>query len=228
MIVKLTTPVVGMLATIGLASALVVSGCSAPSSPAPSSSAAAVSTASVSPAAAIASAHSSASAPQTTQASLVKIPARTAPVPAPGGGNISQTVKPSPVRIAPAVPLTGTAQFGGGISASITKATRINAVAHLAGEVSGPAVAVTLSIRNDSAKSADLSQVVVTVADHDGLPASPISANASKPLAGSLAAGQSASGVYVFSLPAKAKDPISISVTFATTAPVVLFVGASK
>ena len=51
---------------------------------------------------------------------------------------------------------------------------------------------------------------------------------ASNPLAGSLAVGHSAAGVYVFSLPAKSKSPLSISVSFATTAPVVLFVGDSK
>lgn len=89
-------------------------------------------------------------------------------------------------------------------------------------------MSITLKVKNGSSRAVDLSQVTVTVADHAGLPAPTISQNDSNPLANSLAAGRSVSGVYVFSLPAKSTDPISISVTVLNTALVVLFVGDSK
>lgn len=168
------------------------------------------------------------SSAETTRASLSTVPARTVPVAAPSGGNIRQTVRSSEVTTGAAVPLTGRAQVGGGISASISGVTRISAVAHRPGEISGPAVSITLKLKNGSSRAVDLSQVTVTVADHAGLPAPTISQNDSNPLANSLAAGRSVSGVYVFSLPAKSTDPISISVTVLNTAPVVLFVGDSK
>ena len=222
---KRTASVASALWAMGLASVVLVAGCSSTSSAA-TSSAAGASGVSVSSATTL----SKVPTPvlEKSPATLSTVLQRTKPVPVPGGGNINETVKASAISTAPTLPLTGVGRFGTGITATVVKAIRVTAIARLAGEVSGPAVAVTLSVRNGSSRPSDLSQVVVTVADHAGLPASPIGDNGSDPLVGTLAVGKSASGVYVFSLPAKTSNPLTISVMFSTTAPVVLFVGDPK
>jgi hypothetical protein len=85
-----------------------------------------------------------------------------------------------------------------------------------------------LTIKNTSGGAIDLSSVIVNLQDKAGTPSNPMSASPAKPVSGKLASGATASGVYVFSLPRSHLNPVTISVSYTTEAPVVLFVGDAK
>jgi hypothetical protein len=121
-----------------------------------------------------------------------------------------------------------TASFGNEVSARISALKHINAVAHGIGEVSGPAVAITFVIRNGSSRTIDLGSVSANLQDAAGTPANSMSGSPAKPFAGKLAAGKSSAGTYVFSLPKGHPNPITISLSYTTAAPVVLFVGDTE
>jgi len=141
---------------------------------------------------------------------------------------VHQTVPSAVVTTRPAVPLAGTAQFGGRVSAQILSARSMTAQARGPGEVSGPAVALSIRLVNGSSKALGLTDVVVDVQDAAGTPGVPMSADPARPFSGSLAAGAQADAVYVFGLPADHRSPISVSVSYSTEAPIVLFVGVVK
>jgi hypothetical protein len=141
------------------------------------------------------------------------------------GGGIDETVPARTLVTAKPVATNQTASFGNSVSAHISALKHINAVAHGIGEVSGPAVAVTFVIKNGTGHTIDLGSVSVNVQDAAGTPANTMSGSPAQPFAGTLAAGKSSSGTYVFSLPKGHPNPITISLSYTTEAPVVLFVG---
>jgi hypothetical protein len=143
-------------------------------------------------------------------------------------GSIAETVPSKRVATEAAVPLTSTADFGNKVTAVVTAAKSINATAQGPGEIAGPAVAISLTIKNTSGGAIDLSSVIVNLQDKAGTPSNPMSASPAKPVSGKLASGATASGVYVFSLPRSHLNPVTISVSYTTEAPVVLFVGDAK
>jgi hypothetical protein len=140
-------------------------------------------------------------------------------------GNIDQIVPEVPVTTAPAVGLTDTADFGGQVSARITQVNAIQAAATLPGEVSGPAVAVTLEISNSSARAIGLDSVTVTLTDAAGDPAGSIAADPAAPLSGVLDAGAAKSGTYVFTVPADQRNPVTVTATYSSGAPTLVFTG---
>ncbi len=155
-------------------------------------------------------------------------PAKT-PVPAGTAGNIDQTVASSSQSTATTAPLSATAQFDQKVSVRIAGHQVVNAIARGPGETSGPAVALTFEIHNGSAKSIDLGNVEVNVADAARTPYTPVfSSDLNKPFGGKVSAGQRMSGTYVFSRPAGMKDPITVDIHYAAAAPAVVFVGSSQ
>jgi hypothetical protein len=140
-------------------------------------------------------------------------------------GGINQTVPARTLVTAKPVATNQTASFGNSVSAHISALKHINAVAHGIGEVSGPAVAVTFVIQNGTGHAVDLGSVSANLEDAAGTPANSMSGSPAKPFAGKVAAGKSSSGTYVFSLPKGHPNPITISLSYTTEAPVVLFVG---
>lgn len=152
------------------------------------------------------------------------VPVSTAGPIAPAG-NIDQIVPEVAVTTAPPVALTDAADFGDQVSARISQVAAVQATATLPGEVSGPAVAVTVEITNSSARTIGLDSVTVTVTDAAGNPASSISADPSAPLSGVLAAGASASGTYVVTVPADQRNPVTVTVAYSSGAPTLVFTG---
>lgn len=152
----------------------------------------------------------------------------TTPVPAPGGGNVDETVAPVPETTAAAVPLTRAAEFGGKVSARITSVKAITAKAQGPGEITGPAVAVTLQVTNGSKRALEVDRVTVNLADSHGNPGSPMSSDPASPFSGSIEPGGRATGTYVFSVGADLRSPITLSMSYTTEAPVVLFVGDAQ
>ena len=92
------------------------------------------------------------------------------------------------------------AEFGSGVSAVVNDYRAVNVQASAPGESSGPAIAVTMEVSNESGVDVDLSQLSVTASDSQGLPALPIESEQAAALEGALESGASRTGVYVFRL----------------------------
>ena len=94
------------------------------------------------------------------------------------------------------------------------------------GELSGPALKVSLTLTNSGASTLALSTTVVTMDTLDGVPASAVeSAADAVPFHGILAAGATLTGRYLFLAPMQGED-IRVSFSTSTEQPVVLFSGS--
>lgn len=152
-------------------------------------------------------------------------PAATTEVPAPGSGNIDQTVPSVAETTAPSKPLGSVAEFGGRVTAKIVSIKAITGSANGPGEIAGPALAVTLRVDNGSAKSIDLVGVGVILTDSAGNPTSTLVGSPSSPFSGTLAAGGNATGTYVFTIASDKRRPITLALSYSTEAPTVVFSG---
>jgi hypothetical protein len=141
-------------------------------------------------------------------------------------GSIYSTVPSRELPTASPVSLESTANFGNKVTAKIVSSKSINATAHGPGEISGPAAQLTISVSNGTTKPISLADVTVNLTDSKGNPANMVSDPSVKPFAGNLAAGKSVTGVYVFTLAKNHPNPVTISLSYTTDAPVVLFTGA--
>lgn len=118
-----------------------------------------------------------------------------------------------------------TANFGDSVTAKLAELEFITVTGTRAGEVSGPAIRVTVEMMNgtDGAISLD----AVTVNAYFGAetqPASPFdSETESEPFTGTLAAGETAQGVYLFSIPEGQDDDIVVTVSKSPESPLVVF-----
>jgi hypothetical protein len=74
----------------------------------------------------------------------------------------------------------------------------------------------------------DLSAVVVTLLDSEEAPGIEMSARPADPLSGALRPGKSTKGVYVFTVDKDRRNPITVNVTLAGAAPVLLFKGDAR
>ena len=155
-------------------------------------------------------------------------PEETAPVQPPKAGSTAETVAPRPEVTKKAVKLDKPSTVSSGVVVRITEVKAIKAKAQLPGEVAGPAVALTVVVKNSSGKPVDLSAVVVNLLDSEQAPGTEMSAEPARPLSGRLASGKSCTGIYVFTVGASRRNPISVSVTLAGESPVVLFTGNAE
>jgi hypothetical protein len=71
----------------------------------------------------------------------------------------------------------------------------------------------------------DLGSVTANLQDAAGIPSTSMTASPAHPFAGQLAGGGSSTGTYVFALAKGHHNPLTISLSYTTAAPVVLFVG---
>lgn len=131
-----------------------------------------------------------------------------------------------PVPLEP-VPLDQTAEFGDEVSAELVDLFAIQAEGQAAGEISGPAIRVTVRLINGTGEP--LSLDAVTVAMYFGpdlTPAPPITDPGTVPFSGSLAPGETAEGVYTFSIAENERDDISVTVSYSASSAIVVFSGA--
>jgi hypothetical protein len=128
--------------------------------------------------------------------------------------------------VAQTVPKDATADLGNTVSAHITKITSTTATGTQAGEVSGPAVQVELTITNGTAGDISLDEVSVNAYYGSGMtPASPIATQNDRVFGGTLAASKTAAGMYEFSVPKDQQASLVITVSRAAGAPLVVFQG---
>jgi uncharacterized protein YcnI len=95
--------------------------------------------------------------------------------------------------------------------------------AELPGEIAGPAAVVPVTVRNSSNQPFSLDGVVVTAFYDDDVPATETTVDPAKPLTGSLAAGRTAKGVYVFTVPREQASTLRIEVSSNQSATIVQF-----
>jgi hypothetical protein len=115
------------------------------------------------------------------------------------------------------------AKLSGGMTAKIVSIDHVDAKAIRAGETAGSAIKVTIALANTTGKDVSLSQVAVNA--YYGSKSTPAVAltDGAKPLHGALANGATASGVYLFSVPADQRDSAVVTMTDAAGAAVTVF-----
>ena len=201
-----------VLAICGVA----LTGCTSSGSNSPSASPSAAGPSLAIPSAASSARSATATATLPAQAST--------PVPVPGS-----TRPTAKVTTASPVPFRSKASLGGGISVSIASVSAVTAKSTgLPGEISGPAVAASVVVRNGSSHPVALTDVFVDLAGSAGTPGTPITGNGSKPFTGSLRAGHSATGHYVFTIAKAEQTKLTVSVSYSQSTTVVVFTGTSK
>jgi hypothetical protein len=138
----------------------------------------------------------------TTAATDTTVPATDSTTVSPGGP-ASNTL--------PAVGVGTEADLGGNAFVTVTKIEPTNLTANAPGEVSGPGVFVTVDVRNATDKELDLAGLVVNAHYGDGTPAVPAALQRDA-LSGTVAPGESKSGVYAFSVPADQNSSVVVDV----------------
>ncbi len=119
------------------------------------------------------------------------------------------------------------ADNGAGLVASITAMTSVQGEAVQAGEIAGPAVQFTLSLTNDTGEDVDLGLISVNAYLGEGrTPAGGLVRPGGDPFSGTLADGDSAEGVYVFSIPENQRDDVTLTVDYRAGQPAFVFRGA--
>jgi hypothetical protein len=143
----------------------------------------------------------------------------------PGSG---ETVPVEPVRTKRAVPLEAAGDFGTGLTVRLTSIRAVQGEARGPGEIAGPSLRVTVVARNSGDEVIPLGNVVVFLSyGEDRTPASDL-ATGSRPLGGSIGAGERATGVYLFTVPPEARDDVRVEVSYTGKAPTVAFEGAVR
>jgi hypothetical protein len=139
-------------------------------------------------------------------------------------GDVTQTIEAPPQETLPPTPLDQPVDVEGA-RIELSDVERVEAEARLPGEVAGPAVAIHVRITNTGSTAIDLSAVTVNAHDASGQASAPLTTPPAAPLAGELAPGEDAEGVYLFEFGEGRTEPITIEVSHAVQAPVAVFVG---
>lgn len=140
-------------------------------------------------------------------------------------GSIRRTVAPPTAKTQAPVAVTAPGQFGNKVSAAIQGRKPVTVKGQLPGETSGPGLALTVKITNGSAKAINLDTVLVDLQKAQGVSADPVLSPPAKPMAGQLAAGESATGTYVFTLADADRRNCTVRVSYTAEAPTVVFAG---
>jgi hypothetical protein len=149
----------------------------------------------------------------------------TTPVAPPKRGNISQHVPSGSVSTRSPVSMGKSASFSNTLRARALSAIEFRAKATRPGEISGPAVRVTVQIDNESRSTASLAGVAVTCHDAAGTPLVAMESSPVQPFATTVPAHASAKGVYVFELAKGWHNPLTFVLTNAATRSAVQFNG---
>lgn len=166
------------------------------------------------------------------------------PTPSASGSSTSSSASPDPDESEPSesdddapapseprataapVPLDATAEPADGIRVTIDSITAIDGRASVPGEVEGPALQVTVNVENANSDDALTDTLIVNVYyGPDRTPAN-ILVSPRQDLPLTVAPGETAKGVYAFSVPADARGQILVELDLSLDLPVVLFEGA--
>lgn len=145
-----------------------------------------------------------------------------------GSGSAVPTADPEPERVVdPSVPLDQPVDTPAGVTVRVSSIESVTGEAVVPGEISGPALKVSIEIANGSAETMDLRTAVVTLTHGASLePGNPISKPGGTPFPPQLAPGESATGAFVFEVPEERRDLVRIDVDLAVSEPIIVFEGA--
>ena len=134
----------------------------------------------------------------------------TSPTPTPTDVATDEPQEPLPPQ---PVPIESPGTITDGLTAAITGIEAVDGVAEGPGEVAGPAIRFTVSIVNTGSSPVDLSATVVTV-DHgsDRVPGGQLNEPGGRPIPTTVAAGETATGVFIFTVPLDRRGLVNITV----------------
>jgi hypothetical protein len=137
-------------------------------------------------------------------------------------------VEATPLPELPPVALTEQVAPVPGVVVSIKNLEAVAGEAQGPGEVGGPALRFTLSLRNDGDAPVSLESTVVTLySGPEQLPATDLTGPGGVPLPGEIAAGATVTGVFIFAVPPEQRDQVKIGVDYTVGVPIVVFEGAA-
>lgn len=140
-----------------------------------------------------------------------------------------EPVRVKPADVKPPVNLYTKAGFGTGVSARITDIESVQGKARGRGEISGPAIRITVTIANESDREITVPTAVISVMyGKQQAPAISLSNPGVDPLPTVLAAKSTASGKYVFAVPPDERGAVRVSVAYSASVPTLVFKGAVK
>lgn len=122
------------------------------------------------------------------------------------------------------VPVEDEAEFGDGMKVTIASTEAVTMTEVLPGEIAGPAVAIRLAFQNAGSADVSLQNVIVSV-NYAGQEASSFTGEPAAAPPESVAAGQTAEGVYVFAIPEGQRSNVTVRVSYSPDAPQVTFTG---
>ncbi|GII99194.1 hypothetical protein CLV28_2351 [Sediminihabitans luteus] len=121
---------------------------------------------------------------------------------------------------------TDTATGEDGVTAALTKVEAVDGEAVAPGEISGPAVRLTVEVTNGSDEDLDLSGAVVNAyVGPDRAPAGTLTKPGGVPFEGVVAPGESGSAVVLFDIPEEQRGDVTVTVDYRTGTPTVAFRG---
>jgi hypothetical protein len=133
----------------------------------------------------------------------------------------------APPALLPAVDIDEQADAGDGLTASVRSIEAIQGAAFGPGNIAGPALRVTVRLQNGTGAPVALDGVAVDLSTGvEATPASPLEDRSRSPFSGTVAAGDTADGVYVFTVPTDRRDLVTVSVGYRPGAPLMVFTGS--
>jgi hypothetical protein len=153
------------------------------------------------------------------------------PVPEPDESEVPAADVPvnvAPLPELPPVPLSEDVAPVPGLVVSIDNLEAVTGEAQGPGEVGGPALRFTLTLRNDGTAPVSLESTVVTLySGPEQTPAVDLRGTGAVPLPAEIAAGATVTGVFVFTVPLENRDQVKIGVDYTVGVPIVVFEGAA-
>lgn len=143
-------------------------------------------------------------------------------------GDVEASADAGQIDVSEPVALDEPAEVAGGVSVTLQEIRSGRSTAVAPGEISGPALIVTVSVANNTDKPISLNSSFVSLIDGDGILAIPSPSAPARPLSGRLAPAATAEGVYVFTTPSGARQNITVYVSPTAGVPVAQFVGDAE
>jgi len=138
------------------------------------------------------------------------------------------TVEPTHKATAVKTGLDGKAETSPGVTASVVRVEAVTGEAKGPGEIAGPALRVTINVKNESGKAirTDLGLINLYYGK-DRSPAGLLSGPGATPFPEQIPSGGSGTGTSVFNVPVADRKLIEIEFSYSTDASIVIFKGSA-
>lgn len=143
----------------------------------------------------------------------------------PGGDGDLEPVPTADVVTLPAAPLDEAAEVAPGLQVRLAGLRSVQVTGRGPGQVSGPAVEVTVEVDNTSGDTLAVDGLSVSLA-YAGTEAGPVDGRPADPVSGPVPAGQTVTGTYVFVVPTDQRDEVTVRVVVPSQ-PVAVFTGSA-